>query len=208
MCIWTNPDKEKLQISLEDLEMLYDHIHGPLVERSNPQPSLAGLRTMERKVWWNINLLLHSQDVTLKEAIQKTVDNHLFWMTELTLCRQQPEYRQSAPTTPTRSKKRPRSQTPNNTWQQRQPSQQKGQQNKGSGKGTGKSKSKDSGKQQPKPSKGTKRFADVNTKNGKAICVDWQWGKCKTNCGKSHVCSVLKPDGTACLANHTAKDHK
>ena len=34
--------------------------------------------TMERKVWCNINLLLHSQDITLKEAIQKTVDNHFF----------------------------------------------------------------------------------------------------------------------------------
>ena len=72
MCICANPDKDKLQIALDDLGF-YEFLNGPRIAQSSPPPTLAKIKIMERKAWYNINLAMHKdEDLTLKEAIGQT----------------------------------------------------------------------------------------------------------------------------------------
>jgi hypothetical protein len=237
MCIFANPDKEKLQISFDDVGELYEFINGPRIAQSIPVPSLAKLKIMERKAWYNINLAMHKEDdLTLKSAIRQTIADHLFWTQELNT--QQKRWTQEPYTPPKRQRNQFQQQQqdhwspPSGKGQQGSPifkqkgttfapeptspraGTGKGTKSEGKGKGQGKSKGKGQGKTGKPPGKqgkspGKRRYANVNPKNGKGLCVDWQWGKCKTNCGLSHVCSVIKPDGYTCLsAEHAAQFHE
>ena len=84
MCIFARPDKDKLHIFLDEFEEFYEFLNGPRIAQSSPPPTLAKLKIMERKAWYNINLAMHKdEDLTIKEAIRQTIADHLFWTQEL-----------------------------------------------------------------------------------------------------------------------------
>ena len=160
-----------------------------------------------------------------------TIADHLFWMQELgsqkrwtpepwtspKRQRPSPQYPQQEPWSP-QGKGKGNSKNRNAERSPSVPSvpwptlpkagRGKGSKSEGKGRGRGKSGGK-AGKSPGKTGKTPKRFATVNPRTGKNFCGDWQWGKCRTNCGLSHVCNIYKADGTICMSTeHGAGGHQ
>ncbi len=85
------------------------------------------------------------------------------------------------------------------TWTPNQAPHKGGKDSKGSGKGKGK------GKDKGKANRNWPLEYATQDPKGKPYCRDHVQNRtCPGNCGRSHQCPVLKPDGYPCNGNHPA----
>jgi hypothetical protein len=242
MCTWAFPQFSQFNVTKTDMDEFYDFIYGSEIATRTPAPSLAVLMIAERKAWREVVLQMH-KGTNLKEAIQNTRNNHLFWNREVyERIHHNNHYNNNnqaasgaanqAPYTPTRRGLRGGSSQHSQQWSPDKPTRQWNatplnydNQNTYSPKGKGKTqnkhwvppppapyhkgnKGKDGGKKGGKDwgkgagkGKGKASLATHDPK-GKEYCRKHWHRLCLGNCGRSHQCPVIKPDGEPCNGNH------
>ncbi|CAE8732808.1 unnamed protein product [Polarella glacialis] len=188
MCIWSNPQEIRLQISKAELDEFYDYLLGDDIYKRKPQPSLKTIMISERKAWRKIREHLH-KGTTLAAALKLMMNDFLFWTREVY------EYLRAPTTGPKGGPKggqQPKG-TPKGGWP-------KGGPNGGAPKG-GKGKG-----QQPKgtPGKtGPAQWAAVDA-SGAAFCNNYHIrDNCPGGCSRSHICPIIK-QGWKCPELHSA----
>ena len=82
MCIWSNPQEIRLQITKAELDEFYDYLLGDDIYKRKPQPSLKTIMISERKAWHKIREHLH-KGTTLAAALKLMMNDFLFWTREV-----------------------------------------------------------------------------------------------------------------------------
>ncbi|CAE8722080.1 unnamed protein product [Polarella glacialis] len=82
MCIWSNPQEIRLQITKAELDEFYDYLLGDDIYKRKPQPSLKTMMISERKAWRKIREHLH-KGTTLAAALKLMMNDFLFWTREV-----------------------------------------------------------------------------------------------------------------------------
>eukprot|EP00971_Amphidinium_carterae_P263829 5234385-Amphidinium_carterae.1 len=179
MSLVSHPHHAHLQIEMSDLEKLYGFLDGPEISRRSPAPSLHVMMRAERAAWRRISILLH-EGQNLPSAIQQIRTDSLFWVREVYEHIRTPSSSMQ-PIPPTK--------------RQRMPTPQLASPGKGSSKG----------KSKQKPLLDMSRWG-THDSSGLEICRNYHFGICKVpeKCRRSHLCPILKPDGTTCSGHHTA----
>ncbi|CAE8611384.1 unnamed protein product, partial [Polarella glacialis] len=82
MCIWSNPQEIRLQITKAELDEFYDYLLGDDIYKRKPQPSLKTMMISERRAWRKIREHLH-KGTTLAAALKLMMNDFLFWTREV-----------------------------------------------------------------------------------------------------------------------------
>ena len=219
----------RLKLTKKKLDKLYKFIEGDDIMKSPLKPRLGLIIEAERKVWRHIALRLSREDPdtgkprTLSDEIDEVIKNTHFWNNNILIPSQ---VSAKAAGTPKGAQKGDKTSKGG----------QKGDKSP-KGKGKGKDQGKWQGKKKkgyqggynqpsaplqpnqqspqapaagaPAPPSAPAQWMKTHPKSGKEFCKKFHaFNNCPGNCGRSHVCPVIKSDGSPCLEQHRAADHK
>ena len=197
MCTWNHSQFKQFDLSKQDLDAFYEHLHGRDLAAATPSPPLHILMRAERRAWREVAFELHKCK-SLRQALLQVQNNYLFWIREvITPTKEYFEKDLSKGKGNPRGLKRPWP-TGGST-----PRGQEAPRLKGTSKG---SKSKDKGKKSKDKPNAKVEWSKMNPKQTQEYCFNYQRGTCKDqNCAKSHRCPVKKGHWI-CNGEHLAKD--
>ena len=212
MAIWSNPQHANLQADREDFDDSYMLLNGPDIGARKPPPSVDVLMRAERAAWRKIATYVHG-GLTLQAALLKIQSEALFW-TRVVYEKIIPEGRIQPPSGWGQ-------QLGGSDWESYTGGKGK---NKWSQKGNGKGKHTLPWFEPP----GIQRFntppppplvADVGPRpidpskwcdkdpNNKDYCRNYQHGRCRGGCRRSHRCPIRLRSGLPCNADHHSTSH-
>ena len=212
MAIWSNPQHANLQVSREEIDDFYIFLDGPDIGSRKPPPSIDVLMRAERAAWRKIATLVHG-GLTLKEALVKIQNEALFWTREV--------YE-------TIPKEEVRDQQPSGWGQPRIGSSWESQVG-GKGKSKWNQKANGKGKHTPpwfEPPRAQQfsappppvlldvgprpidpsKWCDKDPTN-KEYCRNYQHGRCRGGCRRSHRCPLRLRSNMPCNADHRSTSH-
>jgi len=212
MCVDAQPQVSGLQVEHSEVDEFYQFLQGPSIAKKDPPPSVKTLVLAERAAWREITILMH-RGSTLKQALVAIQADSLFWTREV--------YDKSREPVRADMHKPPQAVEDGSSWYHWDKGKGKGKsyydyQGKGKGKGYQpyadyKGKGKGKAAWTPRPvstvAPDMSKWAQ-RTPNNKEYCRNYQTKGCNSQCGRSHNCPVLMPDGIPCNSNaHLASGH-
>ncbi|CAE7766703.1 Rbm17 [Symbiodinium sp. CCMP2592] len=209
-----------IHLTKADLDDFYNFLFGDTIMGREPAPSLGVLMTAERKVWRQVALnMAKDETLTITAALKEIQNNSRFWSMEIDeFCFRR--HHTVQPKGPRKGKGKGKDKDKGKVWQQWDYWKGKG---KKPGKSKGKSKKEDwrwatrseEAADHPPPPPAT--FARTKASHqewapkgsdGKEFCKKYHaFNRCPGDCGRSHNCPVILPDGKVCEKNHRAADH-
>ena len=89
MVQWNFPQFSQFNLEKDDLDRFYDFVLGRSIASRSPPPQLVDLIHTERNAWKEINISMREGD-TAKVAVNKCINNHLFWLAAINGTQNQP----------------------------------------------------------------------------------------------------------------------
>ncbi|CAE6925506.1 MKK3 [Symbiodinium sp. CCMP2592] len=188
-----------IHLTKADLDDFYNFLFGDTIMGREPAPSLGVLMTAERKVWRQVALnMAKDETLTISAALKEIQNNSRFWFMEIDeFCLRR--HHTGQPKGPRKGRGKGKDKDKGKVFQQWDYWKGKG---KKPGKGKGKSKKEDW-------RWSTRSEETVEPPPPPEFCKKYHaFNRCPGDCGLSHNCPVILPDGKICATGRQTTREK